>query len=93
MYQGAAVVYNGDIHILGSGASGNYREHYKWNGQSWTDVSRVPYVFYQGSAVVYNGDIHLLGDGNSSYKNIHYSLLPNMTILDAPVLNEIEFKE
>ena len=32
-----------------------------------------------------------LGGGGGNYN--HYSLLPDITILDAPVLNEIEFKE
>jgi hypothetical protein len=34
-YEGSAVVYNNEIHILGSQASGNQTKHYKWNGNSW----------------------------------------------------------
>ena len=28
-YQGSAVVYNNEVHILGSGYSSNYTKHYK----------------------------------------------------------------
>ena len=35
-YNGSAVVYNNEIHILGSNNSGNYTKHYKYNGSSWT---------------------------------------------------------
>ena len=70
-YQGSAVIYNGEIHILGGGDnSGNYTKHYKWNGSTWTSVSTLPYNFYQGSAVIYNGEIHILGGGGGSTK--HY---------------------
>ena len=69
----SAVVYDGCIHILGSGSSGNYTKHYKYDGTSWTSVSTLPYNFYDGSAVVYNNEIHILGSSNSNttYTN-HY---------------------
>ena len=44
-YSGSAVVYNNEIHILGSGG-GNYTKHYKWNGTTWTEVSILPYTVY-----------------------------------------------
>jgi len=69
-YNGSAVVYNNEIHILGSIESGNYTKHYKWNGSSWTNVSILPYDFYYGSAVVYNNEIHILGGFNERTK--HY---------------------
>ena len=67
---GFAVVYNGEIHILGG--SGNVTSHYKWNGTGWTSVSTLPYQFYLGSAVVYNNEIHILGSDTSSYRKYHY---------------------
>ena len=67
---GSAVVLNGEIHILGSGYSGDYTKHYKWDGSSWVSVSTLPYRFYEGSAVVFNNEIHLLG-GNHD-KTAHY---------------------
>lgn len=65
---GAAVVYNDEIHILG-GTADNYA-HYKCVGDKWVEVSTLPYPFYYGDAVVYNNEIHLLG-GRQNY-NKHY---------------------
>lgn len=70
-YNGCAVVLNGEIHILGTDKSSNYRKHYKWNGSSWTSVSTLPYDFYYGSAVVLNGEIHILGANTYPYTQ-HY---------------------
>ena len=67
---GSAVVLNGEIHILGSGYSGDYIKHYKWNGTSWTSVSTLPFHFYNGAAVVLNGEIHILG--GIIYPTKHY---------------------
>ena len=69
-YNGSAVVYNDEIHILGSGASVSSTKHYKFDGTKWTQVSTLPYNFYVGSAVVYNNEIHILG-GSSGITN-HY---------------------
>ena len=69
---GCAVVYNNEIHILGST---NYRtKHYKWNGNAWELVSTLPYDFTSGSAVVYNNEIHILGSSYTvySYYQYHY---------------------
>ena len=74
-YNASAVVYNNEIHILGSGNSSYYTKHYKWNGSSWTSVSTLPYEFYNGSAVVYNNEIHILGSYNSSDRTKHYTLI------------------
>ena len=63
----SAVVFNNEIHILGSNRSGNYTKHYKFNGTSWEEVSTLPYDFYRGSAVVFNNAIHILGgNGNNT---------------------------
>lgn len=64
--QGSAVVYNGEIHILGSVISEYRTSHYKWDGTKWVEVSTIPYEFYYGSAVVYNNEIHILGGSSSS---------------------------
>lgn len=60
---GSAVVYSGEIHILGG--RDNETSHYKWNGTSWVSVSTLPYSFMNGSAVVYNDEIHILGGAYS----------------------------
>ena len=67
---GSAVVYNNEIHILGSDQSGNQNKHYKWNGTSWTIASTLPYEFYDGSAFVYNDEIHIIGGPVQPY--YHY---------------------
>ena len=64
-YYGSAVVLNGEIHILGSGSSGDETKHYKWDGSSWTSVSTLPFSFADGQAVVYNNEIHILGGANA----------------------------
>ena len=70
---GSAVLYNNEIHILGSSASAYRTSHYKWTGTEWVEVSTLPYEFYYGSAVVFNGEIHILGgSGSSSGKKKHY---------------------
>ena len=67
-YNGSAVVYDNELHILGG--SDSQTSHYKLNGSKWTSVSTLPYSFYGGGAVVYNNEIHILGgDGN---KTGHY---------------------
>ena len=73
-YDGSAVVFNNEIHILGgvnSGSSHN-TSHYKWNGSAWIEVSTLPYNFYYGSAVVYNNEIHILGSAYSGNYSKHY---------------------
>lgn len=64
---GSAVIYNGEIHILGGGIiSGGStvdinKSHYKWNGTSWESVSTLPYDLFGSCAVVYNDEIHIFG--------------------------------
>ena len=69
--QGSAVVLNDEIHILGCDLEGNYTNHYKWNGSSWTSVSTLLTRHCGGSVVLLNGDIHALGSNNINY-NEHY---------------------
>ena len=69
---GSAVVYNNEIHILGSNITNKLTKHYKFNGTSWYEVSTLPYNFCNGSAVVYNNEIHILGGSNAYIK--HYAI-------------------
>ena len=69
-YEGSAVVYNNELHILGG--TGGSTKHYKYDGSSWTSVSTLPYKFYQSSAVVYNNELHILGGNNSSTNHYKY---------------------
>ena len=81
---GAAVVYNDELHILGS--TFNYyssetvypycTHHYKFDGIKWKKVSsnKISYRILSGStAVVYNNKIHILGVGDSDSYAYHYS--------------------
>ena len=70
---GSAVVYNNEIHILGSAYDNAMTKHYKWNDTSWTEVSTLPYDFYATSAVVYNNEIHILGGGFDSSDTTNYT--------------------
>ena len=66
------MVYNNEIHILGSPyGTATRKSHYKYNGSAWESVSTLPYDFYRGSAVVFNNEIHILG-GGSNYYTDHY---------------------
>jgi hypothetical protein len=70
-FYGSAVVLNGEIHLLGGN---NGKNHYKFNGTTWTEVSTLPYKFADGCAVVLNDEIHIVGyvDTLVSKKRIHY---------------------
>ena len=81
-YSGSAVILDNEIHILGSNDSSYRRNHYKWNGSSWTSVSKLSYDFYTGSAVVLDKNIYIMGGNISStyiswaksqnfYTNVH----------------------
>ena len=72
-YRGSAVVYNNEIHILGSYGSSYRTKHYKWDGSSWTKVSTLPYDFRYGSAVVYNNEIHILGGSGGNTKRYKWN--------------------
>ena len=71
--QSSAVIYNDEIHILGSLVSAYRTSHYKWTGTEWVEVSTLPYEFYYGSAVVYNNEIHIFGGSSmSTARTKHY---------------------
>jgi len=65
----SAVTLNGEIHLIG-GNSQNTTMHYKWDGNTWTQVSTFPIRFYFTVVIVFEGEIHALGglDGNTHYK-------------------------
>ena len=67
-YDGEAIVYKNEIHILGGGRGTNIY-HYKYNGKTWVSVSELPYDFSAGSAVVWNNELHILG----AWKHYKYS--------------------
>ena len=69
---GSAVLYNGEVHILGGYVEGTSKNHYKFNGETWEKVSDLPYAFYSGAAVVFDGKIHILGGGAADAKRKHY---------------------
>ena len=69
-YNGSAVIFNNEIHILGG--QGQSLKHHKYDGSSWSKVSDLPYNFQNGSAVVLNNEIHILGGTNSTYFKYHY---------------------
>ena len=63
-YQSSSVVYHGEIHIMG-GLNAPKTQHYKWDGESWSEVSTLPFELQRGCAVVYNDEIHIF-DGVAS---------------------------
>ena len=71
-----AVVYKNEIHILGGNYLGNdttySKDHYKYDGTSWSKVSTLPYNFRCGCAVVYNDEIHILGGNDTATRRYHY---------------------
>lgn len=72
--EGKAVVYKGEIHIIGGSqsVSGATRNHYKYSNGEWVVASALPYAFNYGGAVVYNDEIHILGSTISGNYNKHY---------------------
>lgn len=72
-YAGSVVIYNNELHILGSYVTANRTMHYKYDGTSWTSVSTLPYGFYNGSAVVYNNEIHILGGTGATTKHYKFN--------------------
>ena len=71
-HNGCAVVYNDEIHILGSQNGSYTKYHYKYDGTSWSKVSTLPYDFYNGRAVVYHNEIHILGGYYAPEARYHY---------------------
>lgn len=55
-----AVVYNGEIHLLGGIINGTYQTtHYKWDGSEWISVSTLPAYYHNAIPAVYDNKIHI----------------------------------
>ena len=67
-----AVVYDNEIHLLGSAVTDYGTIHYAFDGTSWRSDSSIPYRFYRGAAVVYKNDIYILGSYDSSTSRYFY---------------------
>lgn len=67
---GRVVVYNDEIHMFG-GTTSSFYKHFKYDGNTVTDVSMLPYDFYYGVPIVYENNIHILGGVYAKSKN-HY---------------------
>ena len=67
---GSAVIYNGEIHLLGGENAPT--NHYKLDGTQWINVSTLPYNFVNGSAVVCEGILHILGSTDAENATKHY---------------------
>ena len=63
-YLGGAVLYKGEIHILGG--NNGATKHYKWNGSSWVSVSTLPYNFYYDPAIVFKDEIHIVSSWSAT---------------------------
>ena len=70
-YFTSAVVYNGKIHLLGSGTD-RENKHCTWNGSEWEVIGDMPYKLHGGGAVVYNGEIHIFGGSHGSTNHYKY---------------------
>lgn len=80
----SGVVYNGEIHFIGSSkANPSVGMHCKFDGTNWTsNVSTLPYNPAYCKAIVYNDEIHIFGgakDSTTKKKNLasqkyHYKL-------------------
>ena len=79
---GSAIVFNGEIHLLGGNAS-PYTQHYKWNGSEWTSVSILPHKTEKMDAVIYKGKIHLLGGTTKETCSKHYQIGAGITSIPA----------
>lgn len=65
--EGSAVVYEGEIHVLGGSNFDNnydYMKHVKFNGTEWKTVSTLPCRAMYQSVAVYKGEIYLLYSNN-----------------------------
>ena len=66
---GSVVIFNNQIHLIGSAKNSNgfnttTINHWRLPDETvdtWEPVATLPYDFYQGSAVVWDNKIHLLG--------------------------------
>ena len=59
-------VYNNEIHVLG-----NDNKHYKWNGNTWNQVSNLPYNADGAVLTTFKNTLCLLG-GAGEYRFNYY---------------------
>ena len=73
-YYASSVVYEGEIHYLGSAYLSTSNSHIKYNPttDTWSTVSTLPIQFVRGKAVVYNNEIHIIGSAISNAERSHY---------------------
>lgn len=78
---GFAVVWNGEIHLLGGNATPSQDRIYGNDGSNVvTSKISLPFTFYGGCAVVYNNEIHILGGYHSTggSTRMHYKFDGNV---------------
>ena len=77
-YNGSAVVYNDELHILGGSYYSNVHygtNHYAYDGIKWSNTTTLPYDFYGGAAVAFGDEIHIIGGASDpSDSKKHYSV-------------------
>ena len=72
LIQNSISVYDNEIHIFGIGNTASTK-HYKFDGNSWSEVDTLPHKFGSGAVVVYEGKIHMLGGEDSGTYKTHYA--------------------
>ena len=70
-------IYDNSLHCLGGNKT--LKNHYKYNGSTWTSISTLPYNFYSGThAETNNNELHIFGgtsvasDAWNDVLNYHY---------------------
>ncbi len=63
-YNGGAVLFNNELHILGGTSSPT--SHYKYSNGKWISVGSLPVSFIGGGAVVYDDELHIVGGQNNT---------------------------
>lgn len=66
VHETSIVVFNNELHLLG-GSGEKVRSHYKWDGETWSVASELPYDFSNGRAIVYQDKIHIIGGGSARF--------------------------
>lgn len=83
---GKAIVFNDELHIIGGGT--NYysnpyydedkfiNNHYKWDGETWSKASDLPYITRSSCVFVNESKLHVIGgvkiDENTDNSKNHY---------------------
>ena len=66
-YFATSVVYENEIHLMINASSAGDASHYKWDGTSWTLVSKyLPRGCFNSASTVYNNEIHHMGGGSNT---------------------------